>query len=68
MTYETTPRYTMTKEQYRAALGKLELNHVSVKEVLGIKVRQSQRYASGDAPVSGPVERLLNELLKRKKR
>ena len=52
---------TMTPRQYLAALDELGLTVASQRtaKLLRINVRQSQRYASGDAVVPEPVEQLL---------
>lgn len=54
----------MTQKQYLAALKKLGLTTASktTADTLGLSVRQCQRLANGDAPIPGPVERLLDLL------
>jgi hypothetical protein len=57
----------MTSSAYRAALARLGLRPASqgTAKRLGISIRTSQRYASGERRVSKPVENLLNEMLKK---
>jgi hypothetical protein len=56
----------MSAEQYRDALGELGLTVAgkATAEALGLGMRQIMRLANGDAPVPGPVERLLGMYLK----
>jgi len=51
----------MTPRQYHEALKELGLTVASQRtaKLLGVNIRQSQRYASGDAEVPEAVERLL---------
>ena len=51
----------MSPRQYLAALEALDLTVASQRtaKLLRINIRQSQRYASGDAAVPEPVEQLL---------
>jgi hypothetical protein len=57
----------MTPVAYKAALARLGLTPASraTAERLGVGIRSSQRYASGERPVPKPVQNLLNEMLKR---
>lgn len=57
----------MTPAQYRTALARLGLTPASKEtaERLGVSIRSSQRYASGERRVPKPVENLINEKLKR---
>lgn len=50
---------TMTKYQYIAALEKLGLTPYSACRPLGISLRQSMRYASGEQPIKLTVKYLL---------
>lgn len=54
----------MTSTQYRRALDKLGLTIVGAAPVLGIKRRQSQRYAHNDAQVPVPLAKLLRVALR----
>ncbi len=49
----------MTKDQYLKSLHKLNLTPYGAAAVLGISIRQSHRYASGEQAVSAPVAKLL---------
>lgn len=49
----------MNAEQYRKAIAKLNLTAITAATVIGVKKRQSFRYASGDTPVPLCVSRLL---------
>lgn len=49
----------MTSRQYNAALAKLNLTPYAAAPVLGISLRQSHRYASGEQPVKDTVAKLL---------
>lgn len=49
----------MTQLQYLAALHKLKLTPYAAAKVLGISLRQSHRYASGEQSVKETVARLL---------
>ena len=50
---------TMTTKQFNAALAKLELTPYAAAEWLGISLRTSHRYASGEQPVNKSVALLL---------
>ena len=50
---------TMTAKQYSEALEKLDLTPYSAAKVLGVSLRQSHRYASGEQPVKRTVALLL---------
>jgi len=54
----------MTKEQYREALKTLGLSVYASGDWLGISMRQSQRYASGEAPIPQVVANLLDCFLR----
>lgn len=58
----------MTPAQYRTALARLGLTPASQETAkrLGVGIRSSQRYASGERPVPKPIENLLNEMLKQR--
>ena len=49
----------MTPAEYRAAIAKMEWSIAGAAPHLGISRRQSQRYASGENPVSAPIAKLL---------
>ena len=49
----------MTKLEYLSALRSLDLTPYSAAPYLGISLRQSMRYASGQQPVARPIELLL---------
>jgi DNA-binding transcriptional regulator YiaG len=57
----------MSPKRYRKVLKQLGLSVAGKRtaELLGVGVRHLQRYASGDAKVSGPVKKLLELYLKR---
>jgi hypothetical protein len=54
---------TMTANQYTATLAKLNLTPYSAASLLGISIRQSHRYASGEQPVKETVAILLRLML-----
>jgi peptidase E len=54
----------MTKTQYLKALSALNLTPYSAAPYLGISIRQSHRYASGEQPVAEPIALLLAMYLK----
>ena len=56
----------MKPEEYLRALKRLGLTVASKRtaEVLGIAVRQSMRYGSGEQPVSAPIAKLLRAMVK----
>ena len=54
----------MTKTQYRKALEELKLTPYSAAPALGISLRQSHRYASGEQPIKETVARLLEAYLR----
>lgn len=49
----------MTAPQYNAALAKLDLTPYGAARVLGISLRQSHRYASGEQPIKETIAKLL---------
>ena len=53
----------MNAEEYQAALIVLGLTPYSAPRWLGISLRQSHRYASGEQVVSKPVVKLLDAYL-----
>jgi len=59
-------RDIMSKRQFLAALDRLDLTVASQRTatLLGVGIRQNQRFASGDARVPRPVALLLNMYLK----
>jgi len=56
----------MNSREYKAALDELGLNIASQRtaNLLGINIRQSQRYAAGHANVPEPLARLLEMYIK----
>jgi hypothetical protein len=54
----------MTKTQYRRALEELKLTPYSAAPLLGISLRQSHRYASGEQTVKDTVALLLAAYLR----
>jgi hypothetical protein len=56
----------MTTKQYLAAIKRLGLTTAgqATAKALGLSVRQCKRLASGDSPVTGPVELLLGMYLR----
>jgi hypothetical protein len=63
---KTKLKYQAEGKRYLAALDKLHLTVASQQtaRLLGIGIRQSMRFARGNAPVSRPVEILLEMYLK----
>lgn len=59
----------MTPAQFKAALKKLDATPSSKKAaaMLGLSLRQVQRFASGENAIPGPVEKLLKCLLEAEK-
>ena len=55
-------RPMMTANEYNAALKELGLSVYASPKVLGISLRQSQRYSSGEQAVAQPVENHLRLL------
>jgi hypothetical protein len=53
----------MTAKQFNDALTKLRLSVYASAPVLGISLRQAQRYSSGEQEVSGPVANQLTLLV-----
>ena len=53
----------MTAPEYLAAIHKLGLTTAAAAPVLGLKRRQSFRFASGESPVTETVAKLLKALL-----
>ena len=54
----------MTPKQFNDALGKLKLSVYASAPVLGISLRQAQRYSSGEqTPVAAPVTNYLTLLV-----
>jgi len=49
----------MTAKQYVAALERLGLTQAGAADMLGLYVRTSRRYVSGDSEIPGPVAKLL---------
>ena len=58
----------MTPLQYTKAKANLGLSHSGMARALGISLRQSMRYASGENPVAEPVAKLLAHLIRDDKR
>ena len=57
----------MTNLQYQKAKANLGLSHSGMASALGISLRQSMRYASGENPVAEPVAKLLAILIREAK-
>lgn len=57
----------MTPIQYQKAKADLGLSHMGMARALGISLRQSLRYASGESPVSEPIKKLLAYMKKERK-
>ena len=55
---------TMKAAQYTAAIDRLGLTPYGASPVLGVSLRQSHRYASGESPVPHPVAKLLRLALR----
>lgn len=49
----------MNAAQYRKAIEALGLNQQAAGRALGISRRQAQRLASGESPITKPIENLL---------
>ena len=49
----------MTADQYRTAISRLNLNQREAAELLGVSLRESQRWACGERPVPRAVELVL---------
>jgi hypothetical protein len=50
---------TMTARQYRRAVEELGISVYRSAQVLGVSLRQAQRFAAGETPVPRPVAKLL---------
>jgi len=46
---------SMTKDEYRAALAKLDLRQEEVGRLLNVGPRTARRWASGEVDIPGPV-------------
>jgi hypothetical protein len=57
----------MTPAQYIEALRKLGLTPYAAALYIGISIRQSLRYASGESKIPGPVAKLIRMMLKEAK-
>ena len=49
----------MDLTEYRAAIARLGLTQGGAARLVGVDARTSRRWALGEVPVPGPVERLL---------
>jgi len=58
-----TSKPSMTTREFNAALAKLGLSPYAAAAVLGVSIRQSHRYASGEQQVAPPVALLLRMYL-----
>jgi hypothetical protein len=61
MTKEDT---TMTARQYRKAVEELGISVYASARVLGVSLRQAQRFAAGETPVPRPVAKLLRLMVR----
>ena len=52
----------MTRNQYRAAIERLELTQAAAAKVLGVNPRTSRKWANGERPVDETAARFLNYL------
>jgi plasmid maintenance system antidote protein VapI len=52
----------MTRNQYRAAIERLELTQAAAAKVLGVDPRTSRKWANGERPVDETAARFLNYL------
>jgi DNA-binding transcriptional regulator YiaG len=52
-------KITMTAKQYQRIRERLGLSNYKLRELLGISLKQAQRYELGTAKVNGTVSRLL---------
>ena len=57
------PAKTMDSIGYREACATLKISVYASADVLGISLRQAQRYASGESPVPDTVAKLLRALI-----
>lgn len=55
-------RLTMNKEQFVHYQDASSLSNIDLAEVLGVGPRQIVRYRLGDAPIPGPVARIMRVL------
>lgn len=53
----------MTSKEYKAAREKLGLSNYALAPVLGVSLRQAQRYEAGQSPIPLPVAKLLRLIL-----
>jgi hypothetical protein len=66
MAYVSRMHTSMTAEEYRKALDRLEMTQGAAGELFGVGIRSSRRWALGEARIPGPVALLLNLMLKKK--
>jgi DNA-binding transcriptional regulator YiaG len=57
---------TMTTEEYRKALERLQMTQGAAGELFGVGSRTARRWALGEARIPGPVAILLHLMLKKK--
>lgn len=55
--------YNYPPTEYSRSIARLGWNQVQASRMLGIGERSSRRYAAGDRPMDGPLERLLRLLI-----
>lgn len=60
------PMTTMTAEEYRSALDKLEMTQGTAGALFGVGPRTSRRWALDEAKVPVPVSMILRLMLKKK--
>ena len=53
----------MTPDEYRAAIGRLELSQVAAARLLGVDERTSRRWANGERDIPAPAVRFLQYLI-----
>jgi hypothetical protein len=63
MTYTVEKESEMTAKQFNDALSKLRLSVYASAPILGISLRQAQRYSSGEHPIAKPVANHLTLLV-----
>lgn len=54
-----TEQITMTAARYKRIRKKLKLSNYALRHVIGVSMRQAQRYESGEGAVDETVARLL---------
>ena len=58
---------SVTADEYRAAIARLDLSQVAAARLLGVDDRTSRRWATGERDVPPPVQRFLRYLIATKR-